>query len=68
VHRHELDPVSLVTGLILVMVAAGYTLTHTTSLRLHTIVLVPALLVVVGVAVIALVVRRMTLTGTSADE
>jgi uncharacterized membrane protein len=67
VHKHELDPVSLVAGLVFVMVAAGYTLSHTTSVRLHSVVLVPSVLVVVGAAVIAIVVRRMTAQPAS-DE
>jgi hypothetical protein len=58
-HRHDLDPVSLFAGVALVIVAAGYALTHTTGLRVHWLLAVPALLVFIGAAVIVAVVRRM---------
>jgi cytochrome c-type biogenesis protein CcmH/NrfF len=58
-HRHELDPVSLFSGVALVLIAGGYTLTHTTGVRLHWLLAAPALLVLVGAAVIVSVLRRM---------
>jgi hypothetical protein len=57
--RHELDLVSLFAGVVFVAVAAGYTLTHTTGVRLHWLVALPALLLVVGAAVTAIAVRRI---------
>jgi hypothetical protein len=58
-HRHELDPVSLFVGVALVAVAGGYTLTHTTDVRLDWLLALPAFLVLVGAGVIVSVVRRM---------
>jgi hypothetical protein len=55
--QHELDPVSLFSGLVFVLVAGGYTLTHTTDLQLHWLLVVPTLLIAVGATVIAMVVR-----------
>lgn len=59
-HRHELDPVSLFFGMALVLVAGGYTLTHTTDVRLHWLLALPALLVLIGAAVIVTVLRKMS--------
>jgi hypothetical protein len=58
-HRHEFDPVSLFAGVLFAIVAAGYTLTHTTGLRLHWLLAIPVVLLVMGAAVVAVVVRRM---------
>jgi hypothetical protein len=58
-HGHELDPVSLFAGVLFVVVAAGYALTHTTDLRLHWLLAIPVVLLVMGAAVVAVVVRRM---------
>jgi hypothetical protein len=70
-HRHELDTVSLFTGVSLVIVAGGYTVTHITGVRLQWLVAVPALLVLIGSAVIVSVVRRMrhsAYDGSAAHE
>jgi hypothetical protein len=57
--RHELDVVSLVAGVVFVAIAGGYALTHTTDLRLHWLIAVPALLLLVGAAATAVAVRRI---------
>lgn len=57
--RHDLDAVSLFSGVAFVLVAAGYSLTHTTGVRLNWLLAVPALLVLVGAAVVVTVLRRM---------
>lgn len=57
--RHELDLVSLFAGLVFVAIAGGYALTHTTDLRLHWLVAVPALLLLIGAAATAMAVRRI---------
>lgn len=62
-HRHELDPVSLFSGLALVLIAGGYTLTHTTGVHLHWLLAVPTLLALIGAAVIVSVLRRMRQPG-----
>jgi hypothetical protein len=65
--RHELDLVSLFAGLVFVAVAAGYALTHSTDLRLHWLVAVPALLLLVGAAVTSIAVRRVVAGREPAD-
>jgi hypothetical protein len=57
--RHELDLVSLFAGLAFVAIAGGYALTHTTDLRLHWLIAVPALLLLIGGAVTTVAVRRV---------
>jgi hypothetical protein len=57
--RHDLDPVSLVFGVVFLFVSTSYTLTHTTSVRLHWLLALPAGLIVLGVALLGLSVRRM---------
>jgi hypothetical protein len=61
--RHDVDVVSLFSGLIFLLVAGGYTLTHTTDIHLRWLLAVPALLVLVGSAVVVAVVRRMLRPG-----
>jgi hypothetical protein len=63
--RHELDPLSLVFGVVFLFISASYALTHTTGVRLHWLLAVPAALILVGIGVLALSVRRMQ---TSADD
>lgn len=63
--QHELDPLSLFFGLVFVFVSGGYLLTHTTDVRLHWLLAVPAGLIVVGVAVLAAAVRRIRLAENS---
>jgi hypothetical protein len=57
--QHDLDLVSLFFGLIFLLVSAGYLLTHTTDLRLHWLLAVPAGLIALGIGVLAAVVRRV---------
>jgi drug/metabolite transporter superfamily protein YnfA len=57
--QHEVDLVSLFAGVGCVAIAGGYALTHTTDLRLHWFVALPALLLLVGAAVVAMAVRRI---------
>ncbi len=57
--RHELDPVSLLFGLVFVAVSVGYGLTHSTDLRLDWAVAIPVGMLALGTAVLALVVRAM---------
>jgi hypothetical protein len=57
--RHELDSFSLFAGVVFVAITASYTLTHTTGVRLHWLIVVPAFLLLMGAAVTALAVRRI---------
>lgn len=57
--RHDLDPWSLVFGVAYLFVAFGYLLTHTTDVRLHWLLVLPAALIVVGFGVLGASVRRM---------
>jgi len=57
--RHDLDPVSLLFGLVFFVVSAGYVLTHSTGLRLHWPVAIPVGMLALGAVVLALVVRAM---------
>ena len=57
--QHELDPVSLFFGLVFLFVSGGYLLSHTTDVQLRWLLVVPAGLIAVGVAILAGVVRRM---------
>jgi len=57
--QHELDPVSLFFGLVFVFVAGGYLLSHTTNVELHWVLVLPAGLIAVGVAILGATVRRM---------
>jgi hypothetical protein len=57
--RHELDPVSLFSGLVFLLIAAGYALTHTTDTRLNWLVAIPVVLLVAGSAITLLAVRRI---------
>jgi hypothetical protein len=57
--RHELDSFSLFAGVVFVAITASYTLTHTTGVRLHWLIVVPAFLLLVGAAVTVMAVRRI---------
>jgi hypothetical protein len=57
--QHDLDPVSLFFGLVFVFVAGGYLLSHTTNVELHWVLVLPAGLIAVGVAILGATVRRM---------
>jgi hypothetical protein len=66
--RHELDSFSLFAGVVFVAITAGYTLTHTTDVRLHWLIVVPAFLLIMGAAVTVLAVRRIVAGDAPADE
>jgi hypothetical protein len=57
--QHELDPVSLVAGLVFGLVAGAYAITHTTGVRLHWLLILPAVLILIGAAMLSIAVRRM---------
>jgi hypothetical protein len=57
--RHEFDLFSAFAGMAFLAIAAGYALTHTTDVRLHWLIVVPAFLLVVGAGVTAVAVRRI---------
>ena len=57
--RHDLEPVSLVAGLIFVLIAIGYAVDHAAHLDLHWVAAVPAGLIVIGAGILAVVVRRI---------
>jgi hypothetical protein len=65
--RHELDSLSLFAGLVFVAITAGYTLSHTTGVRLHWLIVVPAFLLLVGAAVTVLAVRRIVAGDPTGD-
>jgi hypothetical protein len=58
VRRHELDVFSLVTGLLFVAVAAGHLLDESSQLEFDGRWVVPLVLVAIGVAGLAGLVRR----------
>jgi hypothetical protein len=66
--RHELDPWSLVFGVAFLFVAGSYLLTHTTDLRLHWLLVVPAVLIILGVGVLGASVRRMQRSELDVDD
>jgi hypothetical protein len=57
--RHEFDSFSLFAGVAFVAITAGYTLSHTTGVRLHWLIVVPAFLLLGGAAVTVMAVRRI---------
>jgi hypothetical protein len=63
--QHDVDPVSLTAGLIFMLVAGGYALSHAGNVSLDWVVVLPALLVVAGAAILAAVARRMRRTEHS---
>jgi cytochrome c-type biogenesis protein CcmH/NrfF len=63
--QHPLDPVSLVSGLALLLVAGGYALSNTTSTHLRWLYVVPALFIVIGLGILAVVARRASTTTAS---
>ncbi|HVX69459.1 MAG TPA: hypothetical protein VHA79_07165 [Mycobacteriales bacterium] len=66
--RHELDPWSLVFGAAFLFVAGSYLLAHTTNVRLHWLLVVPAALIIVGVGVLGASVRRMQRSELDVDD
>jgi hypothetical protein len=66
--RHDVDSVSLFSGVAFLLIAGGYTLTHATDLHLDWLLAVSALLVLVGAAVVVSVARRMRGPGAGPDD
>jgi uncharacterized membrane protein len=56
--QHAIDPVSLVCGLALLLVAGGFALSNTTSAHLRWLFVLPAAFIVVGAGIVAAVARR----------
>jgi hypothetical protein len=65
--QHDLDPWSLVFGVAFMFVSLSYLLTHTTDVRLHWLLIVPAALIVVGTGVLGASVRRMQRSDVGVD-
>jgi hypothetical protein len=61
--QHPIDPVSLVSGLALLLVAGGYLVSNATSAHLHWLFVVPVALIVVGVGILAAVAHRASTTN-----
>jgi len=57
--RHEIDPVSILAGLALLLIAGSYALGHATDVNVRWIFAIPAALIATGAAVIAYVTRRL---------
>ena len=57
--QHDLDPVSLICGLVLVIIAGLYAVDHTTDVHVRWLLVVPAGLILVGAAILTVVVRRI---------
>jgi hypothetical protein len=57
--QHELDPVSMLFGLVFLLVAGTYALDHATGVHVRWLVGVPAGLILAGAAILAIVVRRI---------
>jgi uncharacterized membrane protein YhhN len=66
--QHDLDPWSLLFGIVFLFASGSYLLTHTTGVRLHWLLAVPAVLIVVGIGVLGASVRRMQRSSAEADE
>jgi hypothetical protein len=66
--RHELDSFSLFAGVAFVAIAAGYALSHTTGVRLHWLIVIPAFLLLVGAALIVMAVRRIVAVDDDVAE
>jgi hypothetical protein len=65
--RHELDSFSLFAGVAFVAITAAYTLSHTTGVRLHWLLVIPAFLLLMGAAVTVTAVRRILAGDSQAD-
>ncbi|HVV76083.1 MAG TPA: hypothetical protein VHC43_08620 [Mycobacteriales bacterium] len=63
--QHELDPFSLFFGLVFLFVSGGYLLTHATDVHLRWLLIVPAALIALGVAILAMVLRRIPRSGST---
>jgi hypothetical protein len=65
---HDLDPWSLVFGMAFLAVSGSYLLTHTTSVHLHWLLIVPAAMILVGVAILGASVARMHRKADAEDQ
>lgn len=61
--QHRIDPVSLVSGLALLLVAGGYALSNSSSAHVRWLLVLPAGLVVVGAVILAAVAHRAVTDG-----
>lgn len=61
--QHPIDPVSLVSGLALLLVAGGYAVSNTTSTHLRWLYVLPVLFIVAGVGILAAVARHASITA-----
>jgi hypothetical protein len=66
--RHDLDPWSLVFGVAFLTVAGSYLLSHTTDVKLHWLLVLPASLIVIGVGVLGASVRRIQRADDGGDQ
>jgi ABC-type sulfate transport system permease subunit len=66
--RHEVDPVSVLAGLVFLLVAGGYALGHVTDVHVRWLLAVPAGMIVAGAVVVAYVARRMSRSGPQVAE
>ena len=57
--RHDVDPWSLVFGTAFLIVAGSYLLSHTADVHFRWLLVFPAVLIVVGLGVLASSVRRL---------
>jgi hypothetical protein len=55
-------------GLVFLFVSGGYLLTYTTDVHLHWLLVLPAGLIALGIAILAAVVRRMQQDQKSRPE
>lgn len=58
--RHEVDPVSVLAGLVFLLIAGGYALGQATDVQVRWLLALPAALIATGAAVVAYVARRMS--------
>ncbi|HEX3898650.1 MAG TPA: hypothetical protein VHW74_05715 [Mycobacteriales bacterium] len=68
---HDLDPWSLVFGVAFLSVAGSYLLTHTTSVHLHWLLIVPAAMILLGAVLLggsAVRMRRKSDLGSEIDD
>jgi uncharacterized membrane protein YhhN len=66
--QHDLDPWSLLFGMAFLFASGSYLLTHTTGVRLHWLLAIPAALIIVGAGILAASVRRMQRVDDARDQ
>lgn len=57
--QHQVDPVSLISGFALLLVAGGFALSNATDVHLRWLLMLPVVLIVAGVAILATVAHRV---------